>query len=91
MWAPKTCGPVKAGGDRADDFFRTHPRIRYATNADVGGLLARHPLVGGTAWLFCREELTGRLDYLFVDEAGASAAGQPRRDGALVKEPRVGG
>jgi uncharacterized protein len=27
-------------------------------------------LVGGTAWVFSREELAGRFDYLFVDEAG---------------------
>jgi uncharacterized protein len=26
--------------------------------------------VGGTAWLFSREELAGRFDYLFIDEAG---------------------
>ena len=27
-------------------------------------------VVGGTAWVFSREELTGKFDYLFVDEAG---------------------
>jgi predicted RecB family nuclease len=27
-------------------------------------------LVGGTAWVFSREELEGKFDYLFVDEAG---------------------
>jgi uncharacterized protein len=27
-------------------------------------------LIGGTAWLFAREELDQQLDYLFVDEAG---------------------
>jgi predicted RecB family nuclease len=27
-------------------------------------------LAGGTAWLFAREELAGRFDYLFIDEAG---------------------
>jgi uncharacterized protein len=27
-------------------------------------------LVGGTAWAFCREELEGRFDYVFIDEAG---------------------
>ena len=48
----------------------SHPQILYAKNPDVGRLLERHRLVGGTAWLFCREELTERFDYLFVDEAG---------------------
>jgi len=49
---------------------------------DVGGfetvstgseLLARPVLpqiVGGTAWVFSREEAAGRFDFLFVDEAG---------------------
>ena len=27
-------------------------------------------VVAGTSWLFAREEMTGRFDYLFVDEAG---------------------
>lgn len=32
--------------------------------------LARHQLVAGTAWLFCRAEFEQQFDYLFVDEAG---------------------
>jgi uncharacterized protein len=28
------------------------------------------PIVAGTSWLFAREEMTGRFDYLFIDEAG---------------------
>ncbi len=27
-------------------------------------------IVGGTAWLFCREDMTDHFDYLFIDEAG---------------------
>jgi superfamily I DNA and/or RNA helicase len=34
--------------------------------ADVTG--GNHNLVAGTAWLFCREEMDGKLDYLFIDE-----------------------
>ncbi len=30
-------------------------------------------LLAGTAWLFCEPELDGKLDYLFVDEAGQVA------------------
>ncbi len=30
----------------------------------------KYQLVAGTAWLFSRPELDGKLDYLFVDEAG---------------------
>lgn len=29
-----------------------------------------YQLAGGTGWLFAREELDGKFDYLFVDEAG---------------------
>ncbi len=29
-----------------------------------------YQLAGGTGWLFAREELAGKFDYLFVDEAG---------------------
>ena len=32
--------------------------------------LGTHPLVGGTAWVFCRDEMIDQLDVLFVDEAG---------------------
>lgn len=31
---------------------------------------AAHDLAAGTPWLFAREEMTGRYDYLFIDEAG---------------------
>jgi len=38
---------------------------------EVAGVLgAGAVLVGGTAWVFSREELAGAFDYLFVDEAG---------------------
>lgn len=67
---PETLRPLKAGGERTDAFFRSHPQVRHVTNSDVGGLLDRHRLVGGTAWLFCREDMAERFDYLFVDEAG---------------------
>ena len=36
---------------------------------DAAGLF-QSGVIGGTAWLFSREEWAGRLDYLFVDEAG---------------------
>jgi uncharacterized protein len=42
------------------------------SNADVDDALAASEvdLVAGTAWLFARKELEGKLDFLFVDEAG---------------------
>jgi len=42
------------------------------SNADVDDALAAGEvdLVAGTGWLFAREEIEGKLDGLFVDEAG---------------------
>ncbi len=42
------------------------------SNAEVDGALAAGEidLVAGTAWLFAREEIEGKIDDLFVDEAG---------------------
>jgi predicted RecB family nuclease len=52
-----------------------------------------HELVAGTSWLFSREELEGKLDYLFVDEAGqisladALALGTCARTIVLLGDP----
>jgi uncharacterized protein len=67
---PETLRPLKVGGPKDDPIFKAHRSVRPASSGQVAGLLAHHPLVGGTAWLFSREELAGRLDYLFIDEAG---------------------
>ena len=42
------------------------------TNADVDDALgaAEVDLVAGTAWLFARDEIEGKIDDLFIDEAG---------------------
>ena len=42
------------------------------TNADVDDALgaAEVDLVAGTAWLFARDEIEGKLDDLFIDEGG---------------------
>ena len=65
--------------------------VRRIENDDVPGVLAGGAcLVGGTAWLFSREELAGGFDYLFIDEAGqyslanAVAVGQAARNLVLV-------
>jgi len=49
------------------------PGIRVTDeNGEVESGLAAddYDLVGGTAWLFAREQMLGALDVLFVDEAG---------------------
>ena len=54
----------------------------------------RYNLIAGTAWLFCREELDGTLDYLLIDEAGqisladALAMGTCARNVILLGDPQ---
>ena len=47
----------------------THPGITAITKNNDPNILNAH-IVGGTAWLFCRPEMEGTFEYLFVDEAG---------------------
>jgi predicted RecB family nuclease len=52
---------------------RPHPRITEVfDNDDALNALASGTanVVGGTAWLWARDEFTGAVDVLFVDEAG---------------------
>jgi uncharacterized protein len=63
---------------------------RAATNPEVAAALADGTarLVGGTAWLWAREELAGAVDVLVVDEAGqfslANAVAVARAAGSMV-------
>jgi len=67
---PKEFSAIKAGVDSEDPIFEQHPGIVYvAGNADAAAAF-KTGVIGGTAWLFARPEMDGRLDYLFVDEAG---------------------
>ena len=55
-------------GQRPTDRKR-EDAIYYATKNDDPALMYSN-IVGGTAWLFCRDEFSANFDYLFVDEAG---------------------
>lgn len=63
----------------------------HAKNEALDG--TDYQLAGGTAWLFAREELAGKFDYLFVDEAGqvaladALAVSQCARNVVLLGDP----
>jgi uncharacterized protein len=60
----------KAGGDEPDDLIE-RGIIRQIEPDDVAGVLGDGAvLVGGTAWVFSREELAAGFDYVFIDEAG---------------------
>lgn len=60
---------------QASEFEGGHHIANATTNDEVIGALAGSvcQLVAGTAWLFSDPGLDGRLDYLFVDEAGQVA------------------
>ena len=54
------------GTDLPDKVLRA---ISCVTSNSAGAIYSAD-VVGGTAWLFSRDELEGAFDYLFVDEAG---------------------
>lgn len=79
---------VKAGGEPDGDLHASHPGLLHVANNSDAKSQYKGGLVGGTAWLFTRNEWTGALDYLFIDEAGqvplANAVAMARSAGNLV-------
>lgn len=58
---------VGRGGHAIDG----RPGVTRVDGGAAGARAARQfQIVGGTAWLFARDDLAGAFDYLFVDEAG---------------------
>jgi uncharacterized protein len=45
-------------------------------NGEALGAIGRDTVVGGTAWLWARDDAAQTLDYLFVDEAGQMSLAQ---------------
>jgi len=82
-------GIKKASAGNPESFYEGE-RIENVTSADDCG---DAPLLGGTAWLFARDQFDGELDYLFIDEAGqvsladALAMGTAARNVVLVGDP----
>ena len=61
---------VKVTGD-ADHPMIASGRFAHIDSKEATASIAEGPLViGGTAWVFSREEVAGMLDYLFIEEAG---------------------
>ena len=86
-------GLKKCGGDDGTRYESERDLIGNSSkNADFAG--GEYELVAGTAWLFCREELDGALDYLVIDEAGqisladALAMGTCARNVILLGDPQ---
>lgn len=62
---PVKCFCTKDTGDEIAD-----NNITVIDNKSIQNHLGGGCVVGTTAWGFCREELKGEFDYLFIDEAG---------------------
>ena len=61
---------IKVGGDSENSIFTNHPDLAYVGQSDGAYKSYGRGVVGGTAWLFTRQDWEGELDYLFIDEAG---------------------
>lgn len=62
--------------------------IQTIKNNEIATILKAGSLIGTTAWGFSREEMAGKLDYLFIDEAGqvsvANLLGMSKAAGNIV-------
>ncbi len=84
-------GKPAEGEPACDGLVEIAPDNAAVVNAlDTGA----HRLIGGTAWLWSREELADRLDVLVIDEAGqfslanAVAVAQAARAVVLLGDPQ---
>ena len=68
--AREKCVKLKAVKKVSGDDAGPNDELIEVTKSNDDPKLTEYPLVGGTAWLFSREELDQTFDYLFVDEAG---------------------
>lgn len=63
---------VKAGGDKDDNkkLLDENPSFQFVPENSDGRDAYSSGVVGGTAWMFVRQEWENQLDFLFIDEAG---------------------
>ena len=68
----KAGSPIALGQKADDSYDGTDAITMLAGNPDVVHALASGeiPVVGGTAWLWSRDDMVRSVDVLFVDEAG---------------------
>ena len=58
---------LKKGSDK-ESFYGGDGFTNTSDNAECAA--SDLPIVAGTSWLFARDEMAGKFDYLFIDEAG---------------------
>lgn len=61
---------VKVGDEYEGDLFDENPDLVHVKSSADALEAFTEGVIGGTAWVFSRDDWEGQLDYLFVDEAG---------------------
>jgi uncharacterized protein len=61
------------GGTGNEELKRDCPHLIIAAGGPKAAEEYSDGIIGGTAWLFARDDMKDRLDYLFIDEAGQVA------------------
>lgn len=93
--APQPAPRVLQRAGLIDDHAAHLPFVTLADNAQIAAALEDGlvDIVAGTPWVFARPEFEGRIDVLFVDEAGQMSAanvvamGQAAQSVVLVGDP----
>lgn len=86
-------GLKKSSGDNAESVYTSEHIESTTDNAAFANAGPEAQLLGGTAWLFSREDMDGTLDDLVIDEAGqisladAMAMGTSARNVILLGDP----
>lgn len=79
---------IKVGDESDGELFDENPNFVYVASSGEAIGAFSEGVVGGTAWVFSRDDWEGQLDYLFVDEAGqvplANVIGMSRSTRNLV-------
>jgi predicted RecB family nuclease len=87
-------GVTFAGLKKGEDDDELRGRLIADTSSNEECESSDAQLIAGTSWLFARANMTARLDYLFIDEAGqvsladAVATGTAARNIVLLGDPQ---
>jgi predicted RecB family nuclease len=77
VWSAKLGVKISLGHKPGEgDDFEFDVVRRIGDNTAAVGAINSGIVVGGTAWLWCHDDLDKKLDYLFVDEAGQMSLSQ---------------
>lgn len=61
---------VMTGVEPSAELFEDNPLVERAKDGGEAAKLYSEGILGGTAWVFSRDDFVNKFDFLFVDEAG---------------------